>query len=273
MQSVLIVDDSALARTVIRRAIHACDVAYHVVEAKDGEDALEKLDSLPFVNLLITDLNMPRMGGEDLIKAVRERPIQPDKVVVISSSVSTVRKLRLLRLGVEHVIPKPFQPELLQQSLQPLLQAHTAAALPEDARTLLDAAVLDTLSQLVFRVAMPVDSPHTFQGTVLLGTVAMSEGAKGTLSVVADHHWAVKVSKELTGGEDVSQDFVGELANIVGGGIVTDIESKTGMDVALSAPSVRLLTDPVIPDRLYRLEDGSLVGLLWNVELPQLAEA
>ena len=68
-KTIMTVDDSASARQMVSFTLQ--DAGYDVVEAKDGQDALGKLDSS--VGMIITDLNMPQMDGIELIKNIRGR--------------------------------------------------------------------------------------------------------------------------------------------------------------------------------------------------------
>lgn len=67
---VLVVDDSETVRQVLQLTLS--NAGFDVIEAEDGDDALDKLSSAPVVDMLITDLNMPNMDGLELIKKIRE---------------------------------------------------------------------------------------------------------------------------------------------------------------------------------------------------------
>ena len=68
---VMTVDDSATVRQVLQMTLTGA--GYDVVEAVDGQDALQKLSS-ESVDMLVTDLNMPKMDGINLIQEVRQKP-------------------------------------------------------------------------------------------------------------------------------------------------------------------------------------------------------
>ena len=71
MQSILTVDDSASMRQMVTFTLKSA--GYHVVEAVDGQDALEKSNSRDF-DLVLTDQNMPRMDGITLTRNLRNNP-------------------------------------------------------------------------------------------------------------------------------------------------------------------------------------------------------
>ncbi len=69
MKSILVVDDSEMARTAICFALKTKN--YTAIGAKDGKDALEKLKEHSDIGLIITDVNMPEMNGIELINYIR----------------------------------------------------------------------------------------------------------------------------------------------------------------------------------------------------------
>jgi two-component system chemotaxis response regulator CheY len=69
MKSILIVDDSDMARTAICFALKMKN--YSVLNATDGKDALKKIEEHKDIGLIITDLNMPQMSGTELIAHIR----------------------------------------------------------------------------------------------------------------------------------------------------------------------------------------------------------
>jgi len=82
-----------------------------VFEAGDGHEALRLLECTP-VSLVLADINMPTMNGEEMISAMsRSAALSAIPVVVISSERSPERMDRLRMLGVKGQLPKPFTPE------------------------------------------------------------------------------------------------------------------------------------------------------------------
>jgi len=71
-QVILTADDSASVRQMVSFTLK--DAGYSVLEASDGMDAVEKMKNSN-VNMLITDLNMPRLDGIELIRQVRSQPL------------------------------------------------------------------------------------------------------------------------------------------------------------------------------------------------------
>jgi two-component system chemotaxis response regulator CheY len=119
---ILIVDDSATTRAVVKKALALAGVhAAAVHEAADGHEALEQLQTNE-VDLVFADLNMPRMGGDVLIEAMRQDPRLRDvPVIVISTEGSATRLASLFRHGVLAFLRKPFTPEQFKQTVEPVL--------------------------------------------------------------------------------------------------------------------------------------------------------
>ncbi len=110
-QKVLITDDSATSRMIIKRCIEMAgffDIDY--LEAEDGLQGLTILDEEK-VDLIITDLKMPKMDGKTFIRKLKSNDDTKDiPVVVISSLDNSVLEERLKREGVLTVIGKPLSP-------------------------------------------------------------------------------------------------------------------------------------------------------------------
>lgn len=116
---ILIADDSAMARIFLRRCLEATGLPCEVLEAVNGREALDLLQEEP-VDVLITDLVMPVMDGEELLRQVKEDPATESvEVVVVSSASNESRRDRLIVLGAKAVLEKPVSPSTLAAALQP----------------------------------------------------------------------------------------------------------------------------------------------------------
>jgi chemosensory pili system protein ChpA (sensor histidine kinase/response regulator) len=110
---ILVVDDSLTVRRVTQRLLTR--EGYRVKLAKDGLDALDKLrDELPTV--VLSDIEMPRMAGVDLVRNVRADPrLAGLPVVMITSRIAQKHRDYAAELGVDHYLGKPYsEDELLQ---------------------------------------------------------------------------------------------------------------------------------------------------------------
>ncbi len=118
---VMVVDDSLTVRRVTQRLL--VREGYRVVTAKDGLDALERLaEERPMV--LISDIEMPRMDGFDLVRNVRADPkLQGLPVIMITSRIAQKHRDYAAELGVDHYLGKPYSEEELLGLMARYMQA------------------------------------------------------------------------------------------------------------------------------------------------------
>lgn len=108
-KQIMIVDDSATVRQVLRITLE--DGGYEVMEAIDGQDALDQLTKSRF-DLVVTDLQMPNLDGLSLIRAVRKDTCNRlTPIVVLTTESKTEIKEEGKAAGVSGWIIKPFKPE------------------------------------------------------------------------------------------------------------------------------------------------------------------
>jgi two-component system, chemotaxis family, chemotaxis protein CheY len=120
--SVLIVDDSPVMRSFIRRVMRLSGFEVgECFEAANGEEALSELKEHR-VDVILTDINMPKMNGEELLKRLeQEGTLKSVPALVISTDATKNRILRMLSLGAEGYMTKPFSPESLREELERIL--------------------------------------------------------------------------------------------------------------------------------------------------------
>ena len=106
--SVLVVDDQLTMRALIRNALQQIGFK-DIREAPDGEEALKNLLAKP-ANLVISDFNMPKMDGFELIEAVRAlHQFRGTPILVLSTEFSDEKKARARAAGATGWITKPFE--------------------------------------------------------------------------------------------------------------------------------------------------------------------
>lgn len=112
-KTILIVDDSATMRAMVSDALR--DGGYDVVAAIHGADALKRADAQP-VQLVITDFNMPVMGGIELIEKLRAKPaFKFIPILVLTTETEDSLKNRGKAAGATGWVTKPFDPVRLIQ--------------------------------------------------------------------------------------------------------------------------------------------------------------
>jgi two-component system, chemotaxis family, chemotaxis protein CheY len=111
MPKILVVEDESDVRTLISLILQSA--GHTVIEAHNGLDALEQFNAGHF-DMVITDMNMPRMDGLELIKALRRQ--QADLYIMLITGYGTTdTEKRAGELGVNEYIPKPFDIEALRE--------------------------------------------------------------------------------------------------------------------------------------------------------------
>ncbi|MGE5497130.1 MAG: response regulator [Syntrophothermus sp.] len=110
-KKIMTVDDSASVRQMVSFTLR--EAGYDVIEASDGQDALNKLNSNT-VNMIITDLNMPNLDGIGLIRSVRAGSTHKFvPIIMLTTESQDGRKQEGKAAGATGWIVKPFKPEQL----------------------------------------------------------------------------------------------------------------------------------------------------------------
>jgi len=122
--NVLIVDDSAMMRMMIKRVTGLCEVPIgRIFEAANGAEAITILEA-EAIDALFTDINMPVMTGTELLRTISGNPRWRDLVrVIISTDGSEARRNEVKDLDVRLYVEKPFRPEVMRDVLYNLSAA------------------------------------------------------------------------------------------------------------------------------------------------------
>jgi two-component system chemotaxis response regulator CheY len=126
--NILIVDDSATTRAMIKRIINLCGIPTEsILQAADGAEALGVLRASK-VDLVLADLHMPNMGGVEMTRRMMADPAMRNiPVVVVSADPNAKRIDQLKREGVKGYLAKPFTPEAFREVLGQTLGVHANA--------------------------------------------------------------------------------------------------------------------------------------------------
>ena len=113
--NILVVDDSATVRAVIAKTLDLAEVPVgELYEAENGREALAILVE-HWIDLIFADINMPVMGGIEMIEKMAEDGTLSDiPVIIVSTEGSATRIEQLKSKGVSAYLRKPFTPELLR---------------------------------------------------------------------------------------------------------------------------------------------------------------
>ncbi|WP_457553536.1 response regulator [Desulfobacula sp.] len=120
--SILIVDDSLPMRSVIKRTLKAAGYGnsdFH--EAANGKEALELMKN-GWIDIVMTDYNMPVMNGLELIRALKKDDILKDIPVVVISTEGNKAKIKtFMESGAAGYVTKPFTPETIRDLINNIL--------------------------------------------------------------------------------------------------------------------------------------------------------
>ena len=120
MTHILAVDDSPSMREMVRIALTGA--GFDVTQAADGEEALQIARQTSF-DLVLSDVNMPRMDGISLIRALRaENAYRHTPILMLTTEGSVDRKRQGKEAGATGWIVKPFDPDLLVATMQRVLR-------------------------------------------------------------------------------------------------------------------------------------------------------
>jgi two-component system chemotaxis response regulator CheY len=120
-QTVLIVEDDAATRRLYKFLLS--NGGFVVLEAEDGVAALEQLARQP-CDLVITDMNMPRMDGMDLIRSIR-RDYGDIYVILITAFGTPDTQKQAMRIGANDYLAKPFDFEELERRVRSYFRSRT----------------------------------------------------------------------------------------------------------------------------------------------------
>ncbi len=113
----LVVDDSVTMRRIIINSLQR--IGYdECVEAGDGSEALEKFD--PSIDFVITDWNMPNIGGLDLVRRLREEG-QTVPILMVTTRSARDDIVAAANAGVNNYVVKPFSPQVLKEKIDQVL--------------------------------------------------------------------------------------------------------------------------------------------------------
>lgn len=130
MATILIVDDSELARSDLRRVIE--DAGYGIVEASDGKVALQVLETTS-VDLIIADVNMPELDGLNMARHIRASEHTAGDghripIIMLTTEGRSAQVSEGRDIGIDGWIVKPCKPKQLLQGIERLVKRSTKAS-------------------------------------------------------------------------------------------------------------------------------------------------
>ncbi len=127
LRKMLIVEDSADDERLILRAIRKCLENVEVIVARDGQAAIEVLQlesehEISYPSVILSDLKLPLVDGEELVKSIRARTDGANAtIIVFSSSYEDKDVERCRKAGANSFIQKPMEPILFNETIRKVL--------------------------------------------------------------------------------------------------------------------------------------------------------
>jgi len=120
---ILVVDDSAAIRKILQRVLRQTGMAIRAIhEAGDGQEALALLADHP-VHLVLTDINMPKMDGLQLLASLKASPQwRNTPVVMITTEGGETKVAEAVKLGAAGYVRKPFTADQIKEKLVGILE-------------------------------------------------------------------------------------------------------------------------------------------------------
>ncbi len=113
----LVIDDSRVMRRIVSGIL--TDVGFEVLEAGDGQQALDRLEDHPDVQLCCIDWNMPVMTGFEFVVEARKRDEWRDiTLMMVTTEGEQSQIVRALAAGAHEYVIKPFTPDVIVDKLQ-----------------------------------------------------------------------------------------------------------------------------------------------------------
>jgi len=240
--NVLIVDDSVLTRKKIRRIIEMVDVEVDsFAEAGNGAEALEVLDKSR-VDLVLADLNMPEMGGAEMIRRMRSnKATESVPVVVISTESRTTRVKELLAEGVKDYLHKPFTPEEFRSVI------NTVWNRPKVETKNVNEALIEALETMAFLTEMPMEDDLAVSEETILAEIDFMGARNGSIQIIAGLNFG-KILAENIGNisepdRESACDAMQELTNVTCGLFLPMLTSTTADPFAITVPKIQTCED------------------------------
>lgn len=119
---ILVVDDESRMRKLVKDFLTRA--GYQVLEAQDGEEAVDTFYSTKGINLLVLDVMMPKMDGWEVVKEIRKVSKVP--IIMLTAKDQEQDELLGFELGVDEYISKPFSPKILVARVGAILRRSRA---------------------------------------------------------------------------------------------------------------------------------------------------
>lgn len=178
---ILVVDDESRMRKLVRDFLVKQD--FEVVEAEDGEDALNKFYAQKDISLIILDVMMPKINGWEVCREIRENSKVP--IIMLTAKGEESDELMGFDIGADEYISKPFSPKILVARVEAILRR--SGSLSEGHRIVCDGIVLDMDAREVTVDGKPVEL--SFKEFELLSYFLQNQGIALSREKILNNVW------------------------------------------------------------------------------------
>lgn len=201
-KKVLVADDDGINRRVLRRILSR---EYQVVEACNGQEALEMLSEDRSIAAVLLDLHMPVMDGYELLDVIRsDEKLYQLPVLALTAADANTAKEQVIRAGADDFLIKPVAPSVMLRRLETAILLQSSP--DQGAAKILDALPFgvwlfdETTGQRIYanRKAAALDVPETVGLTPFDGFIAFTKETGGPSCTVADMEWKGRRAKLVT---------------------------------------------------------------------------
>ena len=201
-KKVLVADDDGINRRVLRRILSR---EYQVVEACNGQEALEMLSEDGSIAAVLLDLHMPVMDGYELLDVIRsDEKLYQLPVLALTAADANTAKEQVIRAGADDFLIKPVAPSVMLRRLETAILLQSSP--DQGAAKILDALPFgvwlfdETTGQRIYanRKAAALDVPETVGLTPFDGFMAFTKETGGPSCTVADMEWKGRRAKLVT---------------------------------------------------------------------------
>lgn len=201
-KKVLVADDDGINRRVLRRILSR---EYQVVEACNGQEALEMLSEDRSIAAVLLDLHMPVMDGYELLDVIRsDEKLYQLPVLALTAADANTAKEQVIRAGADDFLIKPVAPSVMLRRLETAILLQSSP--DQGAAKILDALPFgvwlfdETTGQRIYanRKAAALDVPETVGLTPFDGFMAFMKRTGGPSCTVADMEWKGRRAKLVT---------------------------------------------------------------------------
>lgn len=179
---ILVVDDESRMRKLVRDFLNRAD--FDVMEAENGEQAVDIFYANKDIALILLDVMMPKMDGWAVCKEIRAVSAVP--IIMLTAKADEKDELKGFELGVDEYIVKPFSPKILVARVEAVLRRSNSSE-ADDNILEYNGIRMDKVAHIVTIDGKPIDL--SYKEFELLGYFMENKGVALSREVILNHVW------------------------------------------------------------------------------------